>query len=186
MSRLIYSSIMSLDGYVSDRDGNFEWAAPDEQVLAFVNDLERPVGTYLFGRRMYETMVYWETAHTLGEQSPLLQDFTEIWQAADKIVYSKTLQTVSSARTLMERSFDPDVVLQMKAATERDMTVGGAALAAQAFKAGLVDECQLFLTPIIVGGGTRSLPDDVLQRLELSDMHRFDNGVVYLQYRIIV
>jgi dihydrofolate reductase len=186
MSRLIYSSIMSLDGYVSDRDGNFEWAAPDEQVLAFVNDLERPVGTYLFGRRMYETMVYWETAHTLGEQSPLLQDFTEIWQAADKIVYSKTLQTVSSARTLMERSFDPDVVLQMKAATERDMTVGGAALAAQAFKAGLVDECQLFLTPIIVGGGTRSLPDDLLQRLELSDMHRFDNGVVYLQYRIIV
>jgi dihydrofolate reductase len=186
MSRLIYSSIMSLDGYVSDRDGNFEWAAPDEQVLAFVNDLERPVGTYLFGRRMYETMVYWETAHTLGEQSPLLQDFTEIWQAADKIVYSKTLQTVSSARTLMERSFDPDVVLQMKAATERDMTVGGAALAAQAFKAGLVDECQLFLTPIIVGGGTRSLPDDLLQRLELSDMHRFDNGVVYLQYRVIV
>jgi dihydrofolate reductase len=186
MAKLIYSSIMSLDGYIADRDGNFDWAAPDEQVLAFVNNLERPVGTYLFGRRMYETMVYWETAHNLEDQSPLIQDFTEIWQAAEKIVYSKTLQTVSSARTRIERSFDPDMVRQMKAAAESDLTVGGAGLAAQAFKAGLVDECQLFLAPVIVGGGTRSLPDDVLQKLELSDFHRFDNGVVYLQYRVIV
>jgi dihydrofolate reductase len=186
MANLIYSSIMSLDGYIADRDGNFDWAAPDEQVLAFVNDLERPVGTYLFGRRMYETMVYWETAHILEEQSPLNQDFTEIWQSADKIVYSKTLQTVTSARTRIEGSFDPDMVRQMKATAESDITVGGAELAAQAFKAGLVDECQLFLAPVIVGGGTRSLPDDVLQKLELTDMRRFENGVVYLQYRVIV
>ncbi len=182
MSKLIYSSIMSLDGYVADSEGNFDWARPDEDVLAFVNDLERPVGTYLFGRRMYETMVYWETAHTHPDQPPGVRDFTEIWQEADKVVYSTTLQTVSSARTRIERSFDPGVVRQMKQASEGDMTVGGAELAAQAFKVGLVDECQLFLTPIIVGGGTRSLPNDVLQRLELADLHRFDNGVVFLRY----
>jgi len=135
---------------------------------------------------MYETMAYWETAHTLEDQSPSFQDFTDIWQAADKIVYSKTLETVSSARTRIERSFDPDMVRQMKAAAASDMTVGGAGLAAQAFKAGLVDECQLFLAPVIVGGGTRSLPDDVLQTLELSDVHRFDYGVIYLHYRVIV
>jgi dihydrofolate reductase len=186
VGKLIYSSIMSLDGYIADRDGTFAWAEPDEQVLAFVNDLERPVGTYLFGRRMYDTMVYWETAHAPDQQSPLNQDFTEIWRAADKIVYSTTLQSVSSARTRIERSFDPEVVRQMKVEVESDMTVGGAELAAQAFKAGLVDECQLFLTPVIVGGGTRSLPDDVLQKVELSDVRRFDNGVVYLQYRVIV
>jgi dihydrofolate reductase len=139
MSKLIYSSIMSLDGYVADSNGDFDWAAPDEEVLAFVNDLELPVGTYLFGRRMYETMVYWETADTHPEQSRLVRDFTGIWRAADKVVYSTTLQTVSSARTRIEPSFDPEVVRQMKHASERDMTVGGAELAALAFKAGLVD-----------------------------------------------
>src|SRR5437762_10309531 len=155
------SAIMSLDGFIADESGNFGWAAPAEEVHKFVNDLERPVGTYLYGRRMYEVMVYWETAHTLAEQLPVEQDFAEIWQAADKIVYSKTLDTVSSARTRIERDFDPDAVRQMKAAAERDLTIGGAELAAQAIKAGLVDEYQLFLTPVVVGGGKQSLPDKV-------------------------
>ncbi len=187
MSKLIYSSIMSLDGYVADRNGKFDWAAPDEEVHAFVNDLERPVGTYLYGRRMYETMVFWETAHKLAEQaekSPVFRDFTEIWQAADKVVYSKTLQTVSSARTRIERVFDPEVVRQMKAGAERDMTVGGAELAGQAFRAGLVDECHLMITPVIVGGGRRSLPDDVFQRIALSELRRFDSGVVHVRYNL--
>src|SRR5205807_554125 len=131
MAKLIYSAITSLDGYVADEDGNFDWAAPDEEVHAFVNDLERPVGTYLYGRRMYDTMVYWETAHTLADQSPVAQDFTEIWQAADKVVYSRTLETVSSARTRIERDFDPEAVRQMKARAGRDITVGGPELAAQ-------------------------------------------------------
>ena len=183
MAKLIYSSIMSLDGYLADSDGNFDWATPDEAVLSFVNDLERPVGTYLFGRRMYETMLYWETAHLLPDQPRLVRDFTEIWQAADKIVYSTTLKSVSSARTRIERAFDPDAVREIKASSQHDMTVGGAELAAQAFKAGLVDECQLFLAPIIVGGGKRSLPLDFLQRLELLDQRPFDNGTVYLRYR---
>jgi dihydrofolate reductase len=183
MAKLIYSAISSLDGYVADEEGNFEWAAPDEEVHAFVNDLERPIGTYLFGRRMYETMVYWETAHTLPDQLPVEQDFAEIWQAADKVVYSKTLETVSSARTRIERDFDPEAVRQMKASTERDMTVGGPHLAAHAIEAGLVDEWQLFVTPIVVGGGNRSLPDHVRVELELLDERRFGNGVVYLHYR---
>jgi len=140
MAKLIYSAITSLDGYVADEDGNFDWAAPDEEVHTFVNDLERPVGTYLYGRRMYEVMVDWETAHTLADQPPFVQDFAEIWQAADKIVYSKTLETVSSDRTRIERDFDPEAVRQMKAPAGRDITVGGPDLAAQAIKAGLVDE----------------------------------------------
>jgi dihydrofolate reductase len=183
MAKLIYSAITSLDGYVADEDGNFQWAAPDEEVHAFVNDLERPIGSYLFGRRMYETMVYWETAHTLPDQSPVERDFAEIWQAADKIVYSQTLETVSSAKTRIERAFDPEAVRQMKASTERDMTVGGPHLAAQAIKAGLVDELQLFVTPIVVGGGNQSLPDNVRVELELLDERRFGSGVVYLHYR---
>jgi dihydrofolate reductase len=184
MAKLIYSAIASLDGYVADEDGNFDWAAPDEEVHAFVNDIERPVGTYLYGRRMYETMVYWETAPTLAGQPPVERDFAEIWQAADKIVYSRTLETVSSARTRLERDFDPEAVRRMKARAERDLTVGGPDLAAQAIKAGLVDEFHLFLTPIVVGGGKPSLPDDVRLKLELLDERHFGSGVVYLHYSL--
>jgi dihydrofolate reductase len=183
MAKLIYSAITSLDGYVADENGNFDWAAPDEEVHRFVNDLERPIGTYLYGRRIYETMVYWETAHTLPDQPPFIQDFAGIWQAADKIVYSKTLETLSSARTRIERDFDPEAVRQLKATAGRDISVGGADLAAQAIKAGLVDEYHLFLTPIIVGGGKQSLPDNVRLELELLDECRFGNGVVHLHYR---
>jgi dihydrofolate reductase len=183
MAKLIYSAITSLDGYVADENGNFDWAAPDEEVHRFVNDLERPIGTYLYGRRIYETMVYWETAHTLPDRPPFIQDFAGIWQAADKIVYSKTLETLSSARTRIERDFDPEAVRQLKATAGRDISVGGADLAAQAIKAGLVDEYHLFLTPIIVGGGKQSLPDNVRVELELLDERRFGNGVVHLHYR---
>src|SRR5437016_5946577 len=167
MAKLIYSAIMSLDGYIADEDGNFDWAAPDEEVHAFVNDLERPIGTYLYGRRMYETMVYWETAHTLPDQGPVERDFTEMWQAADKIVYSRTLENVSSAKTRIEAAFDPEAIRQMKASAERDMGVGGPHLAAHAIRAGLVDELQLFVTPIVVGGGNPFLPDGVRVDLEL-------------------
>jgi len=183
MAKLIYSAITSLDGYVADEDGNFDWAAPDDEVHAFVNDLERPVGTCLYGRRMYEVMLYWETAHTIADQPPFVQDFAEIWQAAHKIVYSKTLETVSSARTRIERDFDPGAVRQMKASQARDITVGGPDLAAQAIKAGLVDECHLFVAPIVVGGGNQSLPDNIRLKLELRDVRRFGNGVVHLHYR---
>jgi dihydrofolate reductase len=183
MTNLIYSAMTSLDGYVADEDGNFDWAAPDEEVHAFVNDLERPVGTYLYGRRIYEVMVYWETAHTLADQPPFVQDYTEIWQGADKIVYSKTLGTVSSARTRIERVFDPQAIRQMKARSGRDITVGGPNLAAQAFNAGLVDECHLFVAPIVVGGGTQSLPKNVRLKLELLDERRFGSGVIHLHYR---
>jgi dihydrofolate reductase len=184
MAKLIYSTIASLDGYVSDEAGNFDWAAPDEEVHAFVNDLERPIGTYLYGRRMYEVMVAWETAHTWAVQSPVVKDFTQIWQAADKIVFSKTLESVSSTKTRIERDFDPAAVRQMKASEGRDLSVGGPELAAVAIKAGLVDECHLFLTPIVVGGGNQSLPADVRVQLELIDERRFGSGVVHLHYRI--
>jgi dihydrofolate reductase len=183
MAKLIYSAIASLDGYVADEDGNFDWAVPDEEVHTFINDLERPVGTYLYGRRMYETMVGWETDLTLADRSPLMRDFAEIWQAADKIVYSKTLEAVSTARTRIERDFDPEAVRQMKALAGRDLIVGGPELAAQAFKAGLVDECHLFVAPMVVGGGKRSLPDNVRLKLELLDERRFGSGMVYLYYR---
>ena len=183
MAKLIYSAISSLDGYIADEDGNFDWAYPGDEVHAFVNDLQRPIGTYLYGRRMYETMVYWETAHTLADQNPVEQDYTEIWQGADKIVYSRTLETVSSARTRIERDFDPEAVRQMKASESRDITVAGPGLASHAIKSGLVDECHLFLAPIVVGGGTRALPDDVRLKLELLDERRFANGMVYLRYR---
>jgi dihydrofolate reductase len=183
MANLIYSAIASLDGYVADEDGKFDWAEPDEEVHTFVNDLERPVGTYLYGRRMYEVMVYWETAHTLADQRPFSRDFAEIWQAADKIVYSRTLEAVSSARTRIERDFDPEAVRELKAAAGRDLTIGGPELAAQALGAGLVDEVQLFLAPVVVGGGNRALPDNVRVNLELLDERRFGNGTVYLHYR---
>jgi len=184
VAKLIYSTITSLDGHVADKDGNFDWAAPDEEVHAFVNDLERKVGTYLYGRRMYEVMRYWETAHTLAGQPPVERDYAQIWRAADKTVYSKTLESVSSARTRIERDFDPETVRRMKALAERDISVGGPDLATQALEAGLVDECHLFVTPIVVGGGKRSLPQNIRLELELLDEHRFEGGVVHLHYRI--
>jgi dihydrofolate reductase len=183
MAKLIYSAIASLDGYVADEDGNFDWAVPDEEVHTFINDLNRPVGTYLYGRRMYETMAGWETDPTLAEQSPLMRDFAQIWQAADKIVYSKTLEAVSTARTRIERDFYPEAVRQMKALAGRDLIVGGPELAAQAFKAGLVEECHLFVAPMVVGGGKRSLPGNVRLKLELLDERRFGSGMIYLYYR---
>ncbi|HEY8285883.1 MAG TPA: dihydrofolate reductase family protein [Chloroflexota bacterium] len=184
MAKLIYSAITSLDGYVADESGNFDWAEPDDEVHAFVNDLERSVGTYLFGRRMYETMVYWENPPLLSVQSRVEQDFAAVWRTADKIVYSTTLAAVSSARTRIERNFDPDAVRALKASAAQDITVGGPDLAAQAIRAGLVDECHLFLTPVVVGGGTRALPDHIRLRLDLLDEYRFAAGVVYLRYRI--
>ena len=183
MAKLIYSAITSLDGFIEDEEGNFEWGAPDEEVHCFVNDIARPVGTYLYGRRMYETMVYWETAHTVADQPPCVRDFAELWQAAEKIVYSKSLKTVSSAKTRIEREFDPGVIVTMKATRKRDITVGGPGLAAEALKAGLVDECQLFLTPVVLGGGKPSLPNDVRLELELLGERRFGSGVVFLHYR---
>jgi dihydrofolate reductase len=182
VAKLIYSAITSLDGYVADDDGNFDWAEPDEELHTFINDLERPIGTYLYGRRMYEVMVDWETL-TLPDQPPFIKDFAELWQAADKVVYSRTLETASSARTRIERRFDPDAVRHMKAAAGRDITVGGPDLAAQAIRAGLVDECRLYIAPVVVGGGKRSLPNDVRLKLELLDERRFGNGVVHLRYR---
>jgi dihydrofolate reductase len=185
VAKLIYSAIASLDGYVADDKGNFAWSAPDEEVHSFVNELERPIGTYLYGRRLYEVMAYWETADAMTGVPPFVHEFAEIWQAADKIVYSKTLETVSSARTRIERDFEPEVVRQLKASAESDITVGGPDLAGQAIRAGLVDELQLFVTPIFVGGGKPSLPKGVRVTLELLDERRFGNGVVYLQYRLL-
>jgi dihydrofolate reductase len=182
VAKLIYSAIASLDGYVADEDGKFDWSMPDEQVHAFVNDLERPVGTYLYGRRMYDVMVAWETMDLAG-QPPVMRDFAELWREADKIVYSRTLQAAASARTRIERDFDPDAVRRLKAQAERDIGVGGPGLAGQAIRAGLVDEYHLLLSPVIVGGGTRSLPEGLRMGLELLDERRFGNGVVYLHYR---
>jgi dihydrofolate reductase len=183
MGKLIYSAIASLDGYVEDEDGKFDWAAPDEEVLAFVNDLERPVGTYLLGRRMYETMAVWETNPSLAGPSPAARDFAAIWPAAGKIVYSRTLEAASTARTRIEREFEPDAVRQVKETAGHDLTVGGAALAAEAFGAGLVDELQLFLTPVLVGGGKHALPQSVSLKLELLEERRFRGGTVFLRYR---
>ncbi len=183
MADLIYSAITSLDGYVADREGNFDWAAPDEEVHAFVNDLERPIGTYLYGRRMYEVMRYWETAHTVTGQTPSVLDYAELWQAADKVVYSTTLATASTAKTRIERDFDTEAVRTLKTSANRGLSVGGPALAALAFRAGLVDELRWFVTPVVVGGGTPWLPDDVRAELELTDQRRFAGGVVFLRYR---
>jgi dihydrofolate reductase len=183
MAKLIYSSLASLDGYVADQDGQFDWAVPDEEVHAFINDLQRPVGTYLYGRRLYETMTGWETEPTVGERSPATRDFAQLWQSAAKIVYSTTLQTASTTRTRIERDFEPVTVRHVKAVAGHDLTVGGPGLASHALKAGLVDECHLFVAPIVVGGGTRFFPADVGITLELLDERRFSNGMVYLRYR---
>lgn len=184
MGRLIYSAITSLDGYIADAAGNFDWAAPDDEVHAFVNDLERDVGCYLYGRRMYETMVYWANAPVDGDDPAVGLDYARIWQGADKVVYSTTLSAASSDRTRIERTFDPGAVAAMKVQAQQDISVGGAGLAAAALRAGLVDEIHLLVTPIIVGGGTRALPDDVLLRLELLDERRFNGGVVHLHYAV--
>ncbi|MGE5378072.1 MAG: dihydrofolate reductase family protein [Bacteroidota bacterium] len=183
MARLIYSAISSLDGYIEDRDGNFDWAAPDEELHRFINDLERTAGTHLYGRRMYETLMVWETDPSLAADSPITRDFAGIWQAADKIVYSRTLQTASTRKSKLERSFDPEAIRQLKQNVEQDIIIGGPGLAAHAFRAGLIDECQLFLIPIIVGGGKPCLPDNVRLELELLEDRRFGNGVVFLRYR---
>ncbi len=184
MAKLIYLAITSLDGYVEDAHGKFDWATPDEEVHAFVNDRERRIGTYLYGRRMYETMVSWETVSTGADQPAVIREFAEIWRAAEKIVYSRTLQRISSVRTGIERAFDPVAVRQMKEASPRDITVGGAELAGQAIDAGLLDECHLFLGPVVVGGGKRCLPVNARVDLDLIDERRFASGVVHVHYRI--
>jgi dihydrofolate reductase len=185
MAKLIYSMIASLDGYIADERGNFDWAAPNEEVHAFVNDLERGIGTYLYGRRIYDVMRYWETAPTDAGQPSVMRDYAQIWQAADKVVYSKTLATPSTTRTRIEKDFDPEAVRRMKATASRDVSIGGPDLAAQAIKAGLVDELHLFVVPTLVGGGTRALPDHVRVKLQLLDEHRFAGGVVHLHYGIM-
>jgi dihydrofolate reductase len=182
VTKLVYLALASLDGYVADEDGNFEWAKPDDEVHAFVNDLERPIGTYLYGRRLYEVMTGWEDM-PLQDASPATADFARIWRAAQKIVYSRTLDEVSSARTRIEREFDPAAIARLKAMEKRDLTVGGATLAAEAFAAGLVDEVHMLLSPVTIGRGTPALPTGVRLRLELLAQRRFGNGVVHLHYR---
>ena len=184
MAKLVYSAIASLDGYVEDEDGGFSWAAPDEEVHAFVNDLERPLGTYLYGRRMYGTMMFWETAGDGPDDPAFVRDFAHIWQAADKIVYSRTLEAPATPRTRLEREFDAGAVRQLKVEAERDISVGGAELAAQAFALGLVDECHLFVVPVSVGGGTPALPRGRRVDLELVEERRFASGVVHLHYNV--
>ncbi len=184
MGKLVYSAISSLDGYVADEEGGFDWAAPDEEVHAFVNDLLRPVGTHLYGRRMYEVLVAWETMPAGPDEPAVVRDFAKIWRSADKVVYSRTLPAVSSARTRLERDFDPDAVRRLVASSERDVSIGGPHLAARAFRAGLVDDVHLFWSPVLVGGGTSALPDDIRLALEPVATHRFANGVVHLQYAV--
>jgi dihydrofolate reductase len=184
VAKLIYVSNVSLDGYIEDDRGRFDWTPPDDEYFAFITDLVRPVGTYLYGRRLYDTMAPWETDPTLAAQSELTADFADVWQAADKVVYSTTLDTVSTAKTRLEHDFDPASVRDMKSSATSDLTVGGADLAAHALKAGLVDECHLFIHPVLLGGGKPALPSDTRAALELLDDHAIGNGVVYLRHRI--
>jgi dihydrofolate reductase len=183
MAKLIYISNVSLDGYIEDEHGNFDWTAPNDEVFAFITNLVRSPGTYLYGRRLYDTMAVWETDPALAAQSELMGDFANVWQAADKVVYSTTLDAVPTAKTQLARHFDPDSVRDMKASATSDLTVGGPKLAAHAFKAGLIDECHLFIYPVLIGGGKPSLPSDTRAELKLLDERRFSNGVVYLRYR---
>ncbi len=183
MAKFIYVANVSLDGYIEDARGRFEWTAPTDEVFKFITDLVRPVGGYLYGRRLYETMAVWEADPTLASQSELMADFANVWQAADKIVYSTTLDEASTANTQLERRFDPDSVRHMKTSAASDFTIGGPTLAAQAFNAGLVDECHLFIYPVLVGRGKPAFPGDAPAQLELLEEHRFGNGVVYLRYR---
>ena len=183
MAHLIYTTNTSLDGYIEDMDGKFDWTDPSEEVFRFITNLVRATRTHLYGRRMYETMMVWETDPNLAAESPLMRDFAEIWQAANKIVYSRTLETISTRKTQLEKTFDPEAIRQLKAAGEHDILIGGPELAAHAFRAGLIDECHLFLIPILVGGGKSALPDNVRLELELLEERRFSNGTVYLRYR---
>ena len=183
MGELIYTAIQSLDGYIADEQGDFEWAAPGEEVHAFVNELTRPLGTHLYGRRMYEVLSVWERPDELPGMTEAMRDFADIWKAADKVVYSRTLDAASTERTRLEREFDPDAVRALKESSERDLAIGGPGLAASAFRAGLVDELQLFIAPAIVGGGTPSLPAGVRLDVELVEERRFDGGMAYLRYR---
>jgi dihydrofolate reductase len=182
MAKLIYSTITSLDCFVEDSNGSFDWATPDEEVFSFINQLERTIGTYLFGRRMYETMVYWETASTLPDQSAVEMEFAEMWKATNKIVYSTTLTTARSARTKIEQVFKPDAIATLKGTARHDVAVGGSTLASQALKAGLVDEIQLYLTPIMLGAGKRAFPIDTHLPLKLLEERRFESGVVFLRF----
>jgi dihydrofolate reductase len=185
VGRLIFSALASLDGYVADEDGDFRWGEPDEEVHEFVNELTRPIGTHLYGRRMYEVLVAWERPEDFGPTlPPYIVDFAEIWQGAEKVVYSRTLTGPRSARTRIEREFDPEAVRAMKEQATQDLAVAGPELAAQAFAAGLVDEVQLFLAPVIVGGGTRALPDGVRLDLELREERRFGNGMVFMRHDV--
>lgn len=184
MAKLIYITNVSLDGYIEDSHGNFDWTEPDDEVFAFITDLVRSAGTYLYGRRLYETMAVWETDPALAAQSDLMGDFAHVWQAADKVVYSTTLLEASTAKTELERNFDPEAIRTLKDSAARDLTVGGSNLAAHAFEAGLVDECQMLIHPVLVGAGKSSLPRDSRVDLELLDERRFSNGVVYLRYRV--
>lgn len=184
MARLIYSAITSLDGYTEDMDGNFDWAMPDVEVHSFINNLERSAGTHLYGRRMYETLTVWETDPNLATEAPHLRDYAEIWQAADKVVYSRTLESVPTRKTQIQRDFDPAAIRQMKESLEKDILIGGPELAAHAFRAGLVDEVHLFITPFSVGGGKSALPEGVRLELELLEERTFDSGIVFLNYRI--
>ena len=186
MANLIYVTNMSLDGYTEDKDGKFDWTDPSKEleVFRFMTDVVRVTRTHLYGRRMYETMMVWETDPNLAAQSPLMRDFAEVWQAANKIVYSKTLETISTRKTQLERTFDPEAIRQLKEAVEQDILIGGPELTAHAFRAGLIDECHLFLIPILVGGGKSALPDNVRLELELLEEHRFSNGTVFLRYRV--
>lgn len=185
MAKLIYITNVSVDGHIEDEHGSFDWTEPADDVFAFITDLVRPLGTYLYGRRIYDTMAVWETDPALAGQSALMADFANVWQAADKVVFSTTLDAVSTARTRLERSFDAESIREMKAAATSDLCVAGANLAGQAFEAGLVDECQLFVHPVLVGGGKPVLPAGTRVELEPLDERRFSNGVVYLRYRTL-
>lgn len=184
MAKLIYSLSASLDGYIEDEAGKFDWGAPDEEVHTYINDQQRKVGTYLFGRRMYETMAVWDTDPSLAAMAPFTAEYAQIWRGIDKIVYSSTLESAVTPRTRIERQFDPQAVRRIVESSERDVEVGGPDLAAHAFKAGLVDEVHLYVVPVIVGGGKPALPRGLFLKLELLDEHRFTSGVVHLHYRV--
>ncbi|TFD45137.1 deaminase [Cryobacterium frigoriphilum] len=182
MARLVYTGLTSLDGYVADAAGNFDWSMPDDEVHTFVNDLERGTGTQLYGRRLYEVMAVWDTLDT-DEEPAVMRDYAALWKAADKIVYSTTLDSVATTRTRLEREVDVAAIRALKATADADIGVGGPTLAAHFIAAGLVDEYHQFLSPVIVGGGTRFLPEGVRLDLDLVEERRFGNGVVYLHYR---
>ncbi len=186
MAKLIYPVNVSLDGYMEDERGDLEWSISDDETYAFWTDFQRTIGTYLYGRRMYESMVYWETAGASGDQPEDRREFAQIWRAAEKVVYSRSLPAASSAKTRIEREFDPDAVRRLKESSGADLTIGGPELAARAMSAGLIDECHLLLNPVVLGGGKRALPDNLRMRLELLGERRFRSGIVHLHYRVIV